>query len=124
MTKGSGTAMPNMIELDFTELPYAINEEMKTLRTNIQFCGKDKKVILLTSAVQNEGKSTLALCLCKSFAELGKRVLLIDADMRLPSVASWRRSYARMRRQASFFCRPAAIRRIRWSCWPERKWRA
>ena len=82
MTKGSGTAMPNMIELEFTELPYAINEEMKTLRTNIQFCGKDKKVILLTSAMQNEGKTTLSLCLCRSIAELGKRVLLIDADMR------------------------------------------
>ena len=74
--------MPNMIELEYTELPYAINEEMKTLRTNIQFCGKDKKVILLTSAVQNEGKTTLALSLCRSFAELGKSVLLIDADMR------------------------------------------
>ncbi len=74
--------MSNMIELEYVELPYAINEEMKSLRTNIQFCGKDKKVLLLTSAVQNEGKTTLALSLCRSFAELGKSVLLIDADMR------------------------------------------
>ena len=74
--------MSNMIELEYVELPYAINEEMKSLRTNIQFSGKDKKVLLLTSAVQNEGKTTLALSLCRSFAELGKTVLLIDADMR------------------------------------------
>ena len=74
--------MPNKIELELAELPYAINEEMKTLRTNIQFCGKDKKVILLTSAVQNEGKTTLALNLCRSLVELGKSVLLIDADLR------------------------------------------
>ena len=74
--------MSNEIELEFTELPYAINEEMKSLRTNIQFSGKDKKVILLTSAVQNEGKTTLAVNLCRSFTELGKSVLLVDADMR------------------------------------------
>lgn len=70
------------VELAYAELPFAINEEMKSLRTNIQFCGKDKRVILLTSAVQNEGKTTLAVNLCRSFAELDKRVLLIDADMR------------------------------------------
>lgn len=76
-TKQAGT-----VRLAFTELPFAINEELKTLRTNIQFCGKDKKVILMTSAIQNEGKTTLALNLCRSFAGLDKRVLLIDADMR------------------------------------------
>ncbi len=64
------------------ELPYEINEELKLLRTNIQFCGDDKRVIMITSAFSGEGKSTIALDLACSFTELGKRVLFIDADMR------------------------------------------
>jgi capsular exopolysaccharide synthesis family protein len=64
------------------ELPYEIAEELKTLRTNIQFCGENIQVILLTSCISGEGKSTLSLELARSFAELGKRVLLVDADLR------------------------------------------
>lgn len=71
-----------VIELTLNELPYEINEEMKALRTNLQFCGDDKQVILMTSSFSGEGKSTVALDLCRSLTELGKRTLLIDADMR------------------------------------------
>ena len=70
------------VELLYEELPYEMNEELKLLRTNIQFSGTDKKVLLLTSAFSGEGKSTIALDLCRSFTELGKMVVLIDADMR------------------------------------------
>lgn len=64
------------------ELPYQINEEIKYLRANIQFCGDDKKVILFTSSVASEGKSTITLELAKSMAQMGKRVLLLDTDLR------------------------------------------
>lgn len=64
------------------ELPYEVNEQFKYLRTNVQFCGTDNKVILVTSSVPGEGKSTTTLELAKSMAELGKRVLLVDADLR------------------------------------------
>jgi len=57
-------------------------EAYKVLRTNIQFCGQDIKVIAITSCNENDGKTTVALHVAKSFAELDKRVLLIDADMR------------------------------------------
>ncbi len=70
------------VELKLAELPYEINEEIKLLRTNLQFCGTDKKVICITSAVASEGKSTTVLNLCRSLTEQNKRVLLIDADLR------------------------------------------
>ena len=62
-------------------------EAYKVLRTNLQFCGKDIKVIVITSCNENEGKSTISLHVAKSFAELGKKVLLIDADMRKSVIA-------------------------------------
>lgn len=71
-----------LIELDKPELPYETNEELKLFRTNLQFCGDDKKVILMTSAFSGEGKSTVTLDLCDSLTDLNKKVLLIDADMR------------------------------------------
>lgn len=70
------------ISLMKEKLPYEINEELKLLRTNILFCGADKRVLLVTSAFSGEGKSTVTLDLCRSLAELGKSVLLIDSDMR------------------------------------------
>ncbi|MBR0200425.1 MAG: CpsD/CapB family tyrosine-protein kinase [Oscillospiraceae bacterium] len=64
------------------EMPYDVNEAMKLLRTNLQFCGKDKKVIMITSTLADEGKSTVSINLCRSLAQLGSRVILLDADMR------------------------------------------
>ena len=49
------------ITLDMPELPYDINEELKLLRTNLQFCGKEKKVICVTSAVASgDGEESAA----------------------------------------------------------------
>lgn len=57
-------------------------EAFKVLRTNLQFCGQEVKVIAFTSCNENDGKTMVSLQIAKSFAELGKRVLVIDADMR------------------------------------------
>lgn len=57
-------------------------EAYKALRTNLQFCGQDIQVVALTSSHENEGKTTVTLNLARSLAQLGKRVLVIDADMR------------------------------------------
>lgn len=61
---------------------FEINEAYKALRTNLEFCGNDVKVIALTSCMSNEGKSSVSMNLAYSFAQLGKSVLFIDADLR------------------------------------------
>lgn len=65
-----------------TELSYRASESYKSLRTNIEFCGKDQKVIAITSCTPNEGKSNVSLNLAASLAENGKKVIYIDADLR------------------------------------------
>jgi len=64
------------------ELDYRTNESYKTLRTNLQFCGDDVKVIAFTSCTPNEGKTNVSFNIAASFAESGKQVILIDADLR------------------------------------------
>lgn len=58
------------------------SEALKTLRTNLLFCGSNIKAIALTSYSASEGKSTLSFQLAASLAQAGKRVLLLDADLR------------------------------------------
>lgn len=64
------------------EQGYAMKESLRVLKTNIQFCGDDIQTILITSSIPNEGKSTVSMDLGRSLTESGKRVLLIDTDMR------------------------------------------
>ena len=74
-----------MIELDERLLAkddYKANESFKMLRTNILFCGDDTKVIGITSATPSEGKSAVSLNIAVSLAEMGKKVIYIDADLR------------------------------------------
>lgn len=61
---------------------------LPTLRTNIQFASAvdDTKVILMTSTAPGKGKTSTATNLAVVSATAGKRVLLIDADMRKPQV--------------------------------------
>ena len=61
---------------------YAYDEAIKTLRTNLQFCGSSIKVIMFTSSLPDEGKSDISFSLALSLAQIGKKTLVIDADIR------------------------------------------
>lgn len=66
----------------------AISEAYRSLRTAVQFSTTTgfPKSLLITSSRPSEGKSTTAVMLARNFADLGMRVLLIDADLRKPSL--------------------------------------
>ncbi|WP_027308875.1 CpsD/CapB family tyrosine-protein kinase [Caloramator sp. ALD01] len=77
------------IDLVTVEKPKSpIAEAYRTLRTNIQFSSLDKKVkkIVITSSAPGEGKTTTALNLSITLAQNGHKTLLLDCDMRKPSI--------------------------------------
>ncbi|MEZ4296434.1 MAG: polysaccharide biosynthesis tyrosine autokinase [Polyangiaceae bacterium] len=74
-------------ELIVHEMPTSgIAEASRSIRTNILFTAPDKpyKVMLITSAAMGEGKTTVACCIAIAMAQTGKRVVLVDCDLRRP----------------------------------------
>jgi capsular exopolysaccharide synthesis family protein len=65
-----------------------ISEAYRTLRTNVQFSSLDRplKTLLVTSASPEEGKSTTLANLAVTFAQAGSEVILVDSDLRRPSL--------------------------------------
>ena len=77
---------PSVVTL--TKPSSVIAEQFRTIRTNIQFSMVDKnlKTLVITSAGLGAGKSTISANLAVTFAMQGKKVLIVDADMRKPTV--------------------------------------
>ncbi len=72
------------------DIPFSALESYKLLRTKLQFSFAGEsgcRVIGITSALSGEGKSVTAVNLAYSLSELGKRVILLDGDMRRPTLA-------------------------------------
>lgn len=73
----------NMIEMEFPKFDdIQMAEGLNQLKINLSFCGKNINVITVTSSVQNEGKSSVSINLACSLADSGKKVLLVDCDLR------------------------------------------
>lgn len=71
------------------ETPFDIIEAYKAARTNIMFSLNNEKAckkVVISSATSGEGKTTTCINLAKTFAEIGVKVLILDADLRAPRV--------------------------------------
>lgn len=79
----------------FPALDYACSEALNTLCTNLSYCGREVRSILFTSRYGQEGKSGIAMNVMRTLAGYGKRVLLVDADLRCSTLARrYRFTYA------------------------------
>lgn len=76
------TATHRVMMTDPNTSDFFYEEAIKTIRTNIQLVGIDVKVIAFTSCYPNEGKSDVVFQLSREIGKMGKKVLLLDADIR------------------------------------------
>lgn len=69
---------------------FSVQESFKTLRTNVTFSlpGQKNRCIGVVSANRGEGKSTVSVNLAISLAQIDKKVVIVDCDMRIPTVAA------------------------------------
>lgn len=72
----------------FPPLSYACSEAVNTLCTNLSFSGENTRKIMITSCHASEGKSFLSMNIMRTMAKLGKRVILVDADLRRSMISS------------------------------------
>ena len=81
--------MSNYLEItNFPKLNFACHEAMNTLCTNLSYCGKNVRKIMITSRYAGEGKSYISMNLLRTYSQLGRRTILIDTDLRASGIQS------------------------------------
>lgn len=102
----------NRVIPEIKELPFSAREALNVLRGNIQLSGFDLKVIAVTSSLANEGKSTIAFRLAKSFSALKKRTLYLDCDIRNSSTMARYGIQEEVKGLSEFLCGEAVMNEI------------
>ena len=84
LSRDSDNPVPELPVRDTPRSP--VSEAYRMLQANLKFLSSDQplKVIVVTSSIPKEGKSTISANLAAAIAQLGRKVLLVDADMRHP----------------------------------------
>ena len=102
----------NRVIPEIKELPFSAREALNVLRGNIQLSGFDLKVIAVTSSLANEGKSTIAFRLAKSFSALKKRTLYLDCDIRNSSTMARYGIQEEVKGLSEFLCGEAVMNEV------------
>jgi capsular exopolysaccharide synthesis family protein len=83
----NGTAQTHEQSLPFRDAPHSrVSEAFRVLRYSLQLASPPSRVFMVASTLQGEGRTFVAANLAAAFAETGRRVILLDADMRHPSL--------------------------------------
>ena len=123
-----------------SDAPFQFTEAYKSLRTNLEFLAatSDCKTILITSSVPGEGKSNVAVNLAITLADSGKRVVLVDCDMRKSTISrylhfptplrartvpNWPMHWSTSKTWALWCYLLALSPRTHRNCWQRRRWK-
>lgn len=86
LSEGGGGGSPRLMISNFPAPDYASMEAMNTLCTNLSYCGSGIRKIMITSRYASEGKSYISMNLMRTLCSLGRRVVLVDADLRASGI--------------------------------------
>ena len=80
------TEMPALEIAHFPKNDFVSHEAMNTLCTNLSYCGQNVRKVMITSRYAGEGKSYVSMNLMRTLARLGRRVVLVDTDLRASGI--------------------------------------